>query len=290
MMVDMITTLIFSKNRACQLDLLIRSLNRHADTAMQLNVLYDFSDADFESGYKRVMEKFPQVKFIKQRSFKKDVVDILSSAEKYVCFLTDDDVMFGDFSMSGLESLFAEVNPMSLSLRLGRNTIIQDPYLDLVTTMPRNITIFEDKFMIWDIKSVGNFEIEIIENKVYNRYYACNFAMPVSLDGHLYKKQYLLPILKNITYYCTNTMEIAMAKAPNGLYPTSILACPLQSIVVNSPNNKIQDTINTMAGERFSLPVKELNQQFLEGKVLNLDKIYGFDIKGCHQELNLEMV
>lgn len=292
MMVDMITTLIFSKDRACQLDFLIRSLNRHAEGKMQLNILYAFSDSGFESGYKKLIEKFPEINFIHQTSFKADVINIISKAKKYACFLTDDDVMFGDFdvSMDDVESLFEEINPMSLSLRLGRNTIVQDPYLDLIATMPRNITIFEDKFMVWDIKSVSNFEIEIIDNQIYNRYYACNFAMPVSLDGHLYKKKYLLPILKNISYYCPNSMEIAMSKAPIRLYPTSMLSCPLHSIVVNSPNNKIQDTVGTMAGEKFSLPVEELNQQFLEGKVLDLDRIYDFDIRGCHQELNLEMV
>jgi len=285
---DMITTLIFSKDRACQLDFLIRSLNKHTSEHMQLNVLYTSSNNDFHLGYKKLIEKFPEVNFISQRFFKTDVIKVVSDAFKYVCLMTDDDVMFQDFDISfdELEVLFDEINPMSLSLRLGKNTIVQDPYRNLMATIPRHVAIFEDKFMVWDIKSVNNFEIEIIENQVYNRYYDCNFAMPVSLNGHIYKKSHLFPILKHIQFSCPNSLEIAMAKAPSSVYPNSVLTCLLHSIMVNSPNNKT----GTKACAKFPLPAEELNRQFLEGKVLNLDKMKNFDIKGCHQELNLEMV
>tara|TARA_Y100000310_G_scaffold37566_1_gene35258 strand:+ start:143 stop:1054 length:912 start_codon:yes stop_codon:yes gene_type:complete len=303
----MITTLIFSKNRACQLDLLIRSLNKHAAGKMGLRVLYTFSDPDFGAGYEMLAQKFPEVNFIKQSSsFKKDVLEIISSSSKYVGLFTDDDIMFGGFdvNLDELDEMFKDVKPISLSLRLGRNTIIQDPYKDVLTRMPRFAG--HGKFLIWDSKNVGNFFMEVIENVPYKRYYDCNFSMPVSLDGHIYKRQLLSQIVENISFYCPNSMELSMAGAKASAFRSSMLrhgplrlwekgnpdmACLVESIVVNSPNNKVQEVVkSTLAGEKFALEAKDLNRQFLEGKTLGLDKIYDFDIKGCHQELNLEMV
>lgn len=84
------TTLIFSKNRACQLDLLLRSLS------IPCVVLYTF-DPEFEAGYKKLRKIHPKVKFIKQKDFKTDLLKIIEKSEN-VLFLTDDDVMIDSFS------------------------------------------------------------------------------------------------------------------------------------------------------------------------------------------------
>ena len=207
-------------------------------------------------------------------------------------FFTDDGVMFDDFSTTtdSLDSLFNDVNPMSLSLRLGQNTTVQDPYNNIASKTPVRFNVVHNEFLVWDSRSVGNFEVEEIDGKIYNRYYACNFAMPISLDGHIYRKKYVLPVLRNIVFHCPNTMEVGMGKAPSNMYPNSMMSCLPNSIVVNSPNNKVQDKFGTMAGELFPLSTEELNESFLSGKRLNMDRVYRSEIKGCHQELNMEML
>ena len=84
-----IETLIFSKNRACQLELLLRSLNIPAV------VLYT-CDSEFERGYEKLIGMYPEVEFILQTDFKIQVMDFVRRGE-YVLFLTDDDVMVEDF-------------------------------------------------------------------------------------------------------------------------------------------------------------------------------------------------
>tara|TARA_R100000008_G_scaffold83901_2_gene70018 strand:- start:2306 stop:3181 length:876 start_codon:yes stop_codon:yes gene_type:complete len=291
-MEDMIKTLVFSKDRACQLDLLLRSLSKHAEGKMQINVLYDYSSEDFGRGYEKIKEMFPEVLFHKETSFKSNVLDIISDAEKYICFFTDDGVMFSDLTVTtnDLDSLFSDINPMSLSLRLGQNTVVQDPYENIVSKMPVRFNLVHDKFLAWDIRSVGNFEMEEIDGTFYKRYYACNFTMPISLDGHIYRKKYLLPVLTNIVYHCPNTMEVSMGKAPSNMYPNSMLSCLPESIVVSSPNNKVQDKFGTMAGQLFPLSTERLNTSFLAGKRLDMGRVYRSEIKGCHQELNMEVV
>lgn len=81
-----IKTVIFSKNRACQLDLLLRSMD------IKATVIYTF-DPEYEKGYVKVRELHPNIEFIKQRDFK---IDVLKNIEDFTLFLCDDDICIGD--------------------------------------------------------------------------------------------------------------------------------------------------------------------------------------------------
>ena len=65
--------------------------------------------------------------------------------------------------------MFDEVEPMSVSLRLGLNTVMQDPYEKTMADIPRRFDPVGE-FLIWDIRNVGNFDIVMIENKMYKQY------------------------------------------------------------------------------------------------------------------------
>ena len=73
-------------------------------------------------------------------------------------------------------------------------------------------------------------------------------------------------------------------------FETNLMACLENSIVVNSPNNKVQTLTGTFSGEIFHLDIEELNEEFLNGKRLDGEKVYNINVMGCHQEINLEMV
>jgi hypothetical protein len=78
---------IFSKNRACQLELLLRSLHYPA------TILYLHSP-EYKNSYDIVTSMYDQ-EFVYQDEFKDQLIDIIRGNE-YVLFLTDDDVMVGD--------------------------------------------------------------------------------------------------------------------------------------------------------------------------------------------------
>lgn len=83
-------TLIFSKNRACQLDLLLRSLT------VPVSILYTF-DPEFAAGYQKIIKMYPQINFIKQTNFKSQLIKFVKDFP-LLLFLTDDDVMIAPFS------------------------------------------------------------------------------------------------------------------------------------------------------------------------------------------------
>lgn len=104
-------TIIFSKNRACQLDLLLRGLTIPA------SVLYTF-DPKFKAGYDKLIKMYPHVNFIKQTDFKHELVKFVKDSD-YVLFLTDDDVMIAPFSEDCSEFTEFKNNSKILSLSLG---------------------------------------------------------------------------------------------------------------------------------------------------------------------------
>lgn len=108
-----INTIISSKNRACQLELLLRSLT------MPACVLYT-CDPEFEAGYTKVSKMYPETKFVRETHFKTDLLNLIAAGQDYVMFAVDDDVQIRPFSEDALEFTEFTNNPeiICLSLRL----------------------------------------------------------------------------------------------------------------------------------------------------------------------------
>lgn len=123
-MTSEISTIIFSKNRACQLELLLRNFN------MPAVVIYTY-DPDFRLGYEKLIPMYPYFKFIHQTNLKEQVIENLGD---YTMFDVDDDVMIEHFNEDCPEFAEFKKNPdiICLSLRLapyytrGRPPISED--------------------------------------------------------------------------------------------------------------------------------------------------------------------
>lgn len=93
----MIDCLVFSKDRAAQLDLLLRSIQRHAPRLYSsLAVLYTGSSADYLRGYQVCFVEHPEAKFVLEHHFETQVRGWLDIAGPVVSFLVDDDVFYRD--------------------------------------------------------------------------------------------------------------------------------------------------------------------------------------------------
>lgn len=109
-MLTEITTIIFSKNRACQLELLLRNFN------MPAIVIYTY-DPDFKLGYEKLIGMYPAIKFIKQTNFKEQVLENLG---EYTMFEVDDTIMIDHYDQGCSEFVELKTNPdiLCLSLRM----------------------------------------------------------------------------------------------------------------------------------------------------------------------------
>ena len=91
----MITGIVFSKDRAMQLRLLLESLELNFPQLEGTDVLYDCSDDSFLEGYKKLQSEYPSVKFFKQsENFYEDIQKILFESKDYICFFTYDDLVY----------------------------------------------------------------------------------------------------------------------------------------------------------------------------------------------------
>lgn len=72
--------LIFSKDRALQLDATLRSLLAHTEESKiaYLTVLYKTSSERFLNQYKQLIQEYPQIKFVEENDFREDLINIFS--------------------------------------------------------------------------------------------------------------------------------------------------------------------------------------------------------------------
>ena len=263
-----------SKDRAMQLHLLLDSLYKNTEDLFQLKVLYTSSDETFRDGYKLTQSIFPDVVWIEEGSFKDDVVGMLNEEQRFSCFFTDDNIFYRkqEFSEEIVSQLSDRVDSFCcVSLRLGKNTkyeYIHDEEIN--TEILNDFYKYKDEIRLWN----------------YNLFPAMsNFGYPLSVDGHIYKTAYLKNFLSNLDFNNPNEMEGEMCMNRH-IFP-STMGCFDTSYIVNTPINRVQETCLNPFGDKFGISQGKLNTKYLNGTVIDFDKIDFSDIIGCHQELEL---
>lgn len=269
----MVNALIFSKDRAAQLDLLLRSIEKNTiDLFSSIVVLYTYSNEEYKEGYERLISNLRGYRplFVKEEDFRQDTLDFCENT-KYVSLLTDDTVFFRpfefDFSNELVLKFLNEVNSV-FSLRLGYNTVVQNIHANPVLMQPYlHFVVEKDGILSWN-------------PKFYRSTY--NYGYPFSIDAHIYHTEFLYDLMKQIPFKNTNQLESGLFQyhqIVNKMYSLN------HSVAVNIPCNNLSNI--TVAGQYYPFTTKELNDAFLEGKRILLDTIERADIAGCHQEEKL---
>lgn len=283
----MITTLIFSKDRACQLDLLLRSIYKNfTHISIDINVLFKATNDEFMDGYNKLKSKFATVDFWQENDFQQDTIKLIEDGSEYTCFFVDDDIIYRkpELRNQHIEALFNHVSLFGcFSFRVGLNTTVQNPYTNPPTQIkinhPMTSVDIEDteanndnqSALVWDRRSVppaGN-----------------NFGYAFSVDGHIYDKNVLLNALSTYEFDTPNALE--------GCFPVSYIpvgmGCLRQSALVNNPINLVGSSQNK-AGRWWGHSLEELNAAFLAGKEIDLDHLCKNEVRGCHQEMEIQLV
>lgn len=224
-----LTTIVFSKNRACQLELLLRSLGD-----LPASVLYTY-DSGFEAGYKKVINMYPSINFIKQYDFKSQLINFVKNS-KYVYFPTDDIVFIDYFSENSKEfrEFIKSSDIISLSLGLSPN-------------------IAGKKWRWQDFK--GNYKLRM-------------WGYPVSIDSCILRAEDVLPAIIDYGDMPTpNYFEMALlAKTPTRPY----MMCFDHPKIINNSVNQVQ---KDFPAHTVGISPEILENNFLKGKRLSLTDI-----------------
>ena len=262
----MINNIIFSKNRASQLRLLLESIKINCPDTFNITVLYYSSDNFYEEGYEKLKKEniLPNVNWIKQSDFKNNVLQMLQTNSDYSCFGVDDDIFFKPFDENIIRKTMIEGQDIfTFSLRLGKN--VNTCY----TMKCSNVLI-----PLEENNGVVKFD--------WTKHYA-DFSYPLSLDMHIFRTKEILKLTKAVTFNNPNEYEGGLQIFNN--FPKYKMACFPHNVVVNSPANRVQDTCPNRFGEQYGFSEKELNMKYLNNEVVDYESLDFSNIIGCHQEL-----
>jgi hypothetical protein len=270
----MITSIIFSKNRACQLDLLLQSIRKNLPQLEDIWILWDATTLDFRKGYNLLFQKHNDLGILNQIDFYEDTKFLIRMAKDYVCFFVDDNIIYRPTSLTKnfLDSIWNSIPEMTcFTLRLGKNTVIQDQYNNQSVVFPQEFlmgNIDNTNVLVWNWTTVQTFG---------------NFGYPFSVDGHIYKTSDLLPLL-DYKFENPNALE---GRFNINSFKTKAMACFEQSVLVNNPLNLVGSS-NNNAGKWYGHTLEELNQKYLDNQEIDLDSIMSQNIVGCHQEMPIQ--
>jgi len=267
-----ISTIIFSKDRACQLDFLLTSLIENDGGIFDINILYDHSNDGFKAGYEKLSKKYPFLGWTEESNFQEDTINLVKKGGELVCFFVDDNILYKEIEVdhSSITDLFDKEDIFCLSLRLGANTIIQNEYLDRPCVLPEKAVLINDTYLVWNWRSLPPYT---------------NFAYPFSVDGHILAKDLVLSVLSNYTFDTPNALE--GRALPHISDFSENMSSLKESVLVNTPLNLVGSSENK-SGQKFGVTLNELNDLYLNGNSPSLEDMDFSSVRGCHQEIQLK--
>jgi hypothetical protein len=211
----------------------------------KITVLYKATEEQYQKGYDELSTAYPHVTFLKEDNFKQQVVDYVKR-NKYSVFFCDDDVMIRPMSDTVEEIATLDSMPddlLAVSMRL-------DPKYD------------------WHFERDEAVPIpEMIENTWEWRKAQQDWRFPMSVLGHIFRSEDLLPLVETLMYRNPNQFELTLAENP---LPQPLLLCFDEARNINIPANLVQTLFPNKAG---TVSVEGLNKRFLAGERIDLDDI-----------------
>jgi Glycosyltransferase family 6 len=263
-----VPAIVFSRDRAAQLDLLLSSLAQRSARAFDpVTVLWRASAEDFHEAYRRCESDHAEVEFVAEQSFASDLASLLP-ADGPLVFFCDDSVLFRP--LAGRDpplERWAEVEAelLCFSLRLGRNCTWCYPY-----GHRQRLPSFSEHgdVLVWSWPGADG-----------------DFGYPMSLDGHIMGAGIIRHLLAGHAPTNPNTLEAALAQAAIGAQVPERMASYRQSHLVGIPVNRVNETHANRFGERFGLSEHALNERYLGGERLDLARMSFASVAGAHSEL-----
>jgi hypothetical protein len=260
----MITVIVFSKDRAAQTELMIRSMKEKFNVDKDIKVLFNSSNDDFQKGFVKCSEIHNDVDFLYEDSFKKYFETLLDQVEtEHIVFFTDDDVFVKDvydidFNADKYHCLSLRMNPTINRCYPANNKPIESPGLHMsVNKMAWNWTDAEDQ--------------------------ACCWGYPMAINSHIYRSHDIIPLIKRGQYHNVNSLEAYINH--KRWFDKPYMLSFTETKVFNVQNNFVQGP--RMNEQKYS--VEWLNEQFLAGKRISTENIYGLEPQAAHGTIEYVM-
>jgi hypothetical protein len=257
----LVNCLIFSKNRAMQLDAFLRSIEAFAPYDGHVVVIYRATTPAFEEGYRQV-KLGPNVTLTPESdSFKRDVSQAIDPSIALTVFHTDDDLFF----RRPLGGPLVTESFAAFSLRLGLNTTYCYPL-----RRPQELSSYyrRGSLIAWNWTHAD-----------------VDFSYPMSLDGHIFSTATISRIVSRCHFHNPNTLEEAL-HLKRYLVPHGMLSF-VENCLVSVPANVVSDTHSNRSGKNSEVSVEALNRRFLAGERIDRSAMDFSAVNAAHSEIPL---
>ncbi|MCX6135379.1 MAG: glycosyltransferase [Ignavibacteriales bacterium] len=268
---EKVVCIVFSKDRAMQLECMLNSLFVCCEdpSALAVKVLYATSGPLHLKQYQRLMKDYESVEFVRETLFKTDLLSMIGSYDA-VMFLVDDNVFIRRFSTNtAVENLRRNPDALGFSLRLSTNT----QYCYMVNK-PQSVP---DRFEC----APGILKYQWTQAEL-------DFGYPLELSSSIYRSADLLPLLGELQFKNPNTLEMSLdAWKLSFSKRQSFLLSFQHSVAFCNPINKVQTVYNNRSGALAGYGTDTLAALFEHGYRIDGEAFGSIVPRSVHQEMPL---
>jgi hypothetical protein len=265
--------MVFSKDRPYQLDAFLRTAEKNGkiDPA-DISVLYRYTDG-FEKSIDILKKEHPEVNFIAQGDFKKDVMQWLTSQNCVtVSFATDDALFTRDVRSNFVEFILAN-NPhiKTFSLRLGLHLDHCYP-TNSAQSLPNGT--LQEGILFWLAESAEG-----------------DWNYPLSVDGHVFRREEIVSMFSKFGFSNPNNLESNWQWLKSDQFESTsmltVCACFAKSCYFNVPINRVQDEYKNRSGNVSHI---ELAEKYMADESFRFDpkRCLNFFNKSAHEEISIK--
>lgn len=273
-----VTGIVFSMDRAMQLEALLGSYRDNATNAPKLVVIFRATSERHQRAYEAVFAEYSDVvlKELRQdtrEAFRSMVIGALTESQSdKVFFLVDDDLFIEK----------ADVGRFS-----GYATSFSIPTLRLGKNLNRSYTVQKDqcKPKLLNFSDADELDAESLLSWCWGGG-ELDWGYPLSVDGHVFLRNEILAMSQSIEFDSPNTFEAALQTFTSA-YRSRTGICYQKSRLVNIPYNRVQSDFENIHGEVHQ---DEMLEKWEQGWRIDRASYYGLANVSAHQEMPLRLM
>ena len=260
----MLDFIAFSRNRPIQLHALLSSMRDFVDGDYRVRVIHRYDD-EYRGSLDEVKSLNSGVEFIDEIDFRDQVIEAVKNSSEACAFLVDDIIFKEKFNPSVPKSVLdANQSAFCFSLRLGLHLDYCFP-TDSKMTVP-NGNVFEGMFA-WQWQGAS-----------------FDWGYPLSVDGHVFRKDQMLEIIGSIPFRNPNELESNMQAIIHHFSLPPHCISFIRSPLLNVPMNRVQDEFKNRC---LDVSVETLHDAWNSGNEIDRSHLSGYINHGPHEPLTL---
>lgn len=257
---------VFSMDRALQLDGLLRSFFLNKQGECIIKVIYKTTNDEHSKSYQEVKKRFEgKVEFFEESgSFKSTLENVLNKLENEKLFFLVDDIIFTEpFDCEFLSKI--DTSKYIFSLRMG-NHLNYSYVVDKLQKLP-NFIDKNDDYLYWNW-SKSEFD----------------WGYPLSVDGHIFSTLEILAMVKYFDFKAPNSFEEILQNVKE-LFSKRFGMSYKKARILNNPCNKVQNEVSNFHG---TMHQNDLLKVWQNGKEIDILSIQRYTNKSVHEDIKFE--